>query len=690
MNRREFMTLAARLSAAGALPAALYGCGGGSAGAPTSSLSSIDSRVASTQSLQADTASTNSSLQAENSNIVDTSSSANTASVRVSSVKPVYQTVADFFNDNSPNNYLPETYNHYLTNTGTGNVWQNLINAQQTAYAGFEQQITKLLASFRLYDFEKTSEAVSSATVQANTRAVANSSLDEGDADTYNNVESLINNALELVREAIKNGPTALISAFNGIAATLESAKNFIEDAIENGSSLLALLLQTITNYFIDNVLTEVTNNLIKDLEFDTQAETIISLSRMSLAAAAVLAVNRVEGFDINTPDQEELINNFLTASDLMARMSLTWLQLSESMINNTATMATSEITRALNSSNENFSASSDFVDDLKSRSAIMSVAGLTIKSLLGSFFAFSTKVENDTVAPDVYTTEAEFNVDGGSAGSAYSFLFQTPVNTADQALNDNNASLITEIEKILGAFISANEKEDETTVSDAVNAITPALAVSTRGSVTEIADNFETDSYNFASELANLAFQFASDTRTDAASFAEMMATYAYNFTMDIEEDAFQFAMQGMEYGYLFASRGEEVGVMADRILWMAVQIGVMADRIGEMADRIVYTEHLIVYTEMLILDFGILIYGVIKQITNLILTGMALILDREWYEPATEDLILSTIDNHVSTMLSNMNEYSLAVLENQKALREITQDALPEINTYYEELQA
>lgn len=148
----------------------------------------------------------------------------------------------------------------------------------------------------------------------------------------------------------------------------------------------------------------------------------------------------------------------------------------------------------------------------------------------------------------------------------------------------------------------------------------------------------------------------------------------------MKIEDDAYNFAMQGMEYGYLFASRGEEVGVMADRILWMAVQIGLMADRIGEMADRIVYTAQLIVYTEILILDFGILIYGVIKQITNLILTGLAIIFDREWYSPASEDIILDTINSNVTQMLSQMQEYSLAVLANQQVLRQLTIDSLVE----------
>ena len=116
----------------------------------------------------------------------------------------------------------------------------------------------------------------------------------------------------------------------------------------------------------------------------------------------------------------------------------------------------------------------------------------------------------------------------------------------------------------------------------------------------------------------------------------------------------------------------------MADRILWMAVQIGVMADRIGEMADRIVYTEQLIVYTEILILDFGILIYGFGTQISNTMLMGLALIFDREWYTPESNSIVLDSINSNIAVMLANMNEYSLAVLEHQNDLRDSTLEAL------------
>jgi hypothetical protein len=125
----------------------------------------------------------------------------------------------------------------------------------------------------------------------------------------------------------------------------------------------------------------------------------------------------------------------------------------------------------------------------------------------------------------------------------------------------------------------------------------------------------------------------------------------------------------------------------MADRILWMAVQIGQMADRIGEMADRIVYTEQLIVYTEMLILDFGLLIYGGMKQISNVMLMGMAIIFDREWYADVDtqQDPILDVISTMTEHMLTNMQEYEQTVLANQLSLREITLKALDWIQGEY-----
>ncbi len=196
-----------------------------------------------------------------------------------------------------------------------------------------------------------------------------------------------------------------------------------------------------------------------------------------------------------------------------------------------------------------------------------------------------------------------------------------------------------------------------------------------------------ESQAYAFAATVANPDYSITTNTTTQASNFATHLADLAYEFVMKIEDDAYTFAMKGMEYGYLFASKGEEVGLMADRILWMAVQIGAMADRIGEMADRIVYTEQLIVYTETLILDFGMLIYGTTKQISNFLLMGMAIIFDREWYSQnqQSEDPVLNVISDTTERMLRNMKEYESQVLANQVKLREATLKALDWIDGQY-----
>ena len=178
-----------------------------------------------------------------------------------------------------------------------------------------------------------------------------------------------------------------------------------------------------------------------------------------------------------------------------------------------------------------------------------------------------------------------------------------------------------------------------------------------------------------------------ATSPTSTPSGFVTDMATMAYNFTMKIENDAYSFTTLGMTYGYLFASQGESVGLMADRILFMSVQIGQMADRIGEMADRIVYTEQLIVYTEMLIQNFGLMMYGGMGTISNTMLTGLAIIFDRQWYTPTStaNDPIVASITATTSQMLTNMQQYEMAVLANQNTLRQTTLGALNWIQGAY-----
>jgi len=53
-----------------------------------------------------------------------------------------------------------------------------------------------------------------------------------------------------------------------------------------------------------------------------------------------------------------------------------------------------------------------------------------------------------------------------------------------------------------------------------------------------------------------------------------------------------------------------------------------------------------------------------------------MALILDREWYDGESR-LVLDAITGNI-VILENMNIYSLAVLDNQSDLRQLTLDSL------------
>jgi len=150
--------------------------------------------------------------------------------------------------------------------------------------------------------------------------------------------------------------------------------------------------------------------------------------------------------------------------------------------------------------------------------------------------------------------------------------------------------------------------------------------------------------------------------------------------------ELGFVFASRGMELGYEFASKGEDVGPMANRILFMATQIGVMADRIGETADRILfmadkvgefgdkilYVSQLVIYTEQLIVNVGVLITETIRYISDLILTLIALVMDKDIYleqrvELLKNDQALPLVYENMNHMLGNMHEFSLKMLENE-----------------------
>lgn len=170
--------------------------------------------------------------------------------------------------------------------------------------------------------------------------------------------------------------------------------------------------------------------------------------------------------------------------------------------------------------------------------------------------------------------------------------------------------------------------------------------------------------------------------------NFIQTFFPLAAEFAQQGMEMAYEFASQGMQLGFEFASMGEEVGPMTNRILFMAVQIGLMADRIGEMADRIlfmsdnivkfgnriVYVSQLIVYTEELLVNVSVLINEAIDTISDMLLTMLAIMNNNDTYlelraqlMASEDDLALTLIYENMNLMLDHMLEFSLQLLENE-----------------------
>ncbi len=671
MDRREFLTLTSKLAAAAAIPASLYGCGGGGGSSAATSnaqtTSAVDNDLAGVKTQQGTIDDTNSDLNTELNNDLST----NNANTNVFVRSTVNAAVAQFFETRSPNNITGDfalPVNHYLADQGNGTIWENAISAHQQAYEDYQHQTAKLIAAMRLFDYKNpnSSDANSSSIslTRASVKATAEGSLSSDESNLY----SLLTDAVSEVMSVIgSNNP---LSSF--VLDLVSSALSGLFTYLGNNPDSIALKFLTFTS--IDDLLGAITEDALSDLDFSSKGGIVLSLAKMSVASVSVLALSNINDLDeTDSSNEVEFMTTFLASGDVISKLSLKWLTLAENLVTNTVTTAIGSIDNAVAmESEEEFDADSaevtGAVNELKHNSSILAMTSFAMKALFNNL---SGQAQAAATGQTGFTS--------GSTADKFRTLFTSAPNANDRAMSafaTTNASTIKS-----AALANVPDSVDAEDVTELEGNFTAAAAEAATGAAAATSAA-ESDAYNFALQLAEFAYEFTSQTEGDAFNFASMMAEFAYNFSMQGMEYGYDFAKQGMEYGYLFASRGEEVGVMADRILWMAVQIGVMADRIGEMADRIVYTEHLIVYTEILILDFGILIYGVIKQITNMILTGLALILDREWYSPESEDIILETISANVNTMLTNMNTYSLAVLDNQRALRESTQSAIDTIN--------
>lgn len=677
MKRRDFLGLAAKLAAVSTVPAVLSACGGGAGSSSTSSSSgaSIDKSLAAVDKQQASIDSTHNESSDYNNEIAngqENSSAKSGASKTGASSSSIDEAnaIRDFFASRTPdysNSALLSRGAHYLLpesgseeeGLSPTEFWQNQVNAHQTAYTQYLNQITKLKAAARLFDHENKTSAKDK-TGTSKTTAMAVSRLEPAAQDNINSLQSAIS---ELLSEGLTAGVLDLITT------ALQAVYEYIVDNITDWT------FKILANLAIDTMLQDMSKLLIEDIDFSDKEATMMSLAKISVASLAIVGATKIQEVDESSPSVEnDLIEILVSSSSITGRMSSVWLALMNQTMDNTFTKMNAGLASGIAAENDNTvdweTDKKELSDTLKSNSGLMAILSLVVKALFSVY-------QDQALVDGAVRNEQSFSTD--STAQQYSILFADEKNSNDQALTGfTSSNLANFIEALATLFADGSETETEQEAQfKNLASVTQKSVSSTEGSA-----EVEGDAVAFAEELADYAYQFTADTESDANDFATALANLAYQFTMDIENDAFEFAMQGMEYGYLFASRGEEVGVMADRILWMAVQIGVMADRIGEMADRILYTEQLIVYTEILILDFGVLIYGTIKQIVNLILTSLALILDREWYVNQSEDAVLDFIDNNVSTMLSNMQEYALATLEQQRALRQLTLDALDTIN--------
>lgn len=181
-------------------------------------------------------------------------------------------------------------------------------------------------------------------------------------------------------------------------------------------------------------------------------------------------------------------------------------------------------------------------------------------------------------------------------------------------------------------------------------------------------------------------------DSATSWQQLAKEGMELAAQFATHGLDLGFVFAYHGLDLGYEFASKGEAVGPMANRVLFMAVQVGVMADRIGEMADRILamanrigefgdkilYESQLIVYTEQLIVNESVLIEQTIRMLSDAVLEIAAMLTGNTAYfdyKKAALDKqtdVYARIYDNMNLMLKNMHEYSLAMLAKEERDRD------------------
>jgi hypothetical protein len=674
MERRKFLRCS--MAAAIALPgiASFSGCsGGGGSTTPATSLSATDQQVVAISSVQALNDSTHNEISSTSTELlVGTSASAAPSLaglIHSSSMAP--SLTSRIFSAFTGRNLAISTATFTKVNAADSyfglSSWEDKLTNHNLAYSQATAQITKLKASLRLYGYKQSTATQAAIEQSGALLAPAKSSASDVLLATFNKAITDFKNA-DFGAVALDG----LSLAINAVLVLLEALKG----------TTSGYYYATLAFNAIEDILKWIQVKSLSNISFSTDTSIILSISKIAVAAISVLGIVGLENLKapVNnassptrasalTADEQAELTAFLEGTKLQSQLILTLTSfvdgIMQNIVGSTQTRA-DELANAVDNTDGTYTLTADdeaLVISLQQQALVLAALGLVMKVLVDFYNA------------GLGSTTDETQLDGDA--QTYSALFGNPISAFDTIFagftSSNFTTLFSEntiISQLLADWQTLNPNIELTSTADALEATA----------------NTEEDAVGFASLMAQLSYQFSSDTTTQAYNFATNMSELAYQFTMKIEDDAYTFAMQGMEYGYLFASRGEEVGLMADRILWMAVQIGQMADRIGEMADRIVYTEQLIVYTEMLILDFGLLIYGGMKQIANLMLMGMAIVFDREWYTPSTgSDPVVDVISSMTTQMLSDMHVYQLAVLENQNTLRQTTLGALDWIQGEY-----
>ena len=655
-KRRSFLKLSALTALAMQTPFLFTGCGGGgggSGGSTTTSTTALNTQLAAISAQQAQ----NDTLHQQSSNSSATTVGAtqpypSQTAVALATPEPTYSpTLFTAFAASTLKlniNPLNQTSGSITTTYPLANdlylpqasVWSDYVSANKTAYDKATAQLNNLKMALTKYG-QKTGVVAQSSTV------VAQTSLTLTSVDTSSLTTAI--NAFKALNLSTVSSVTFSL-AVDGLILAINLVVGLINTLMTN-NAVSGNAAAVVAFNAIEGILKWIENqsvNALKNVNLTTTGGIIAGIAKISVVALSALSIANLQKIQNTvttssqtsvasvTTDQQQILA-FLAANQVQSQLILTlstWVQ--NIMTNNVKSVSTLVSNVNGDPSYTLTTADTALIASLKQQSTVLSVLGLVMQALVYMYSSGASTTNTTTLGSDV---------------TANSALFVSPVNT-------NNTSFTSFISSMLATAPSG-------TGTTSTNSVITALLAT----------------------LTNSSTPLPIGVTSTPAGFATNMAAMAYDFTMKMENDAYNFATLGMTYGYLFASQGESVGLMADRILFMSVQIGQMADRIGEMADRIVYTEQLIVYTEMLIQNFGLMMYGGMGTISNTMLTGLAIIFDRQWYTPTStaNDPIVASITATTSQMLTNMQQYEMAVLANQNTLRQTTLGALNWIQGAY-----